>query len=62
MSDILIRGKKVISVSVFCDNITDKAYQSHLSRLKYAGYNSATGRYGFFNQGRDFGVKLSVDL
>ena len=57
-ADFCVRGRKFCSVVLFCDNITDEAYQSHLSRLKYAGYIDRTGRYGFYNPGRNFGVKL----
>jgi iron complex outermembrane recepter protein len=43
-------------------NITDMAYQNHLSRLKYAAENLATGRTGVFNMGRNFSIKLNVPL
>jgi iron complex outermembrane receptor protein len=38
------------------------AYQNHLSRLKYAPMNLATGRSGVFNVGRNFGLKILVPL
>lgn len=44
------------------NNIFDVAYQSHLSRLKYADYNAANGRTGVFNIGRNVSVKLVVPL
>jgi iron complex outermembrane receptor protein len=44
------------------ENLTDKAYQNHLSRLKYAPVNPATGRVGIFNMGRNFNIKLIVHL
>ena len=34
------------------------AYQSHLSRLKYADVNNRTGRRGIFNPGRNITIKL----
>jgi iron complex outermembrane receptor protein len=43
-------------------NIADVAYQNHLSRLKYAAENMATGRTGVFNMGRNFSVKLNIPL
>ena len=44
------------------NNIFDVAYQSHLSRLKYADYNAANGRTGVFNIGRNISLKLVVPL
>jgi iron complex outermembrane receptor protein len=43
-------------------NVADIAYQNHLSRLKYAAENMATGRTGVFNMGRNFSIKLNVPL
>ena len=43
-------------------NLTDKAYQSHLSRLKYADYNPVTGRQGVFNMGRNVIFKITLPL
>jgi len=43
-------------------NITDKAYQSHVSRLKYAPVNDASGRTGIFNTGRNFSFKILIPL
>jgi iron complex outermembrane receptor protein len=40
----------------------DEAYQNHLSRLKYAAVNNATGRAGVYNMGRNFSVKVNVPL
>lgn len=42
------------------NNLTDEAYQTHLSRLKYTAENVTTGRRGVFNMGRNFSIKLSV--
>jgi iron complex outermembrane receptor protein len=36
------------------------AYQNHLSRLKYAAINEATGRVGVFNMGRNFSFKVNI--
>ncbi len=38
--------------------MTDVAYQSHLSRLKYTPENQATGRTGIYNMGRNISFKL----
>lgn len=56
-TDVVIGGRTFASVYIIASNLTDKAYQSHLSRLKYAGSNPVTGRNGVFNPGRNFTVK-----
>ncbi|GAB3427831.1 TonB-dependent receptor [Niabella aquatica] len=61
-SDIKIAGQKICSVSVGIQNIGDVAYQSHLSRLKYADENPVTGRIGVFNMGRNFNARLIIPL
>lgn len=42
------------------NNLFDKAYQSHLNRLKYFEYyeHSPNGRYGIYNMGRNFVIKI----
>ncbi len=61
--DIVNRNKKVICSIYFSgNNLTDVAFQSHLSRLKYAPENYATNRAGIFNMGRNFSVKLVVPI
>lgn len=61
-TDILVKGHKIMSVCITGDNLTDRAYQSHLSRLKYAAVNPLTGRQGIFNMGRNFGIKVMVPI
>ena len=61
-TDIVIKGKTVACLHFIASNLTDKAYQSHLSRLKYADGNTLTGRTGVFNPGRNFTVKLTLYL
>ncbi|MBQ6432376.1 MAG: TonB-dependent receptor [Bacteroidaceae bacterium] len=57
-TDILLRGShKLCELYVIADNLLNSAYQSHLSRLKYADINSVTGRQGIFNPGRNVTVK-----
>lgn len=56
------KGKVVANVSIIGDNLLDKAYQSHLSRLKYADENAVTGRTGVFNMGRNITLKLDIPL
>ena len=52
----------LFSISFSAINITDLAYQNHLSRLKYAAENLSTGRNGVFNMGRNFSIKLNIPI
>lgn len=54
-SDITCKGRRVCSLYVNGENLTNKRYFNHLSRLKYAGD-------GVYNPGRNVGVKLVVYL
>ncbi len=56
------KNQTLFSLSFSALNIGDVAYQNHLSRLKYAEENLATGRQGVFNMGRNFSIKLNVPL
>jgi len=61
-TDLMAKGRKVAEVRLTLQNLTDRAYQNHLSRLKYADVNPATGRRGVFNPGRNFVVKVIVPI
>lgn len=61
-TDILSHGRRVVSLYLSCENLTDRAYQSHLSRLKYTAVNSVTGRRGVFAQGRNVTLKVVVPV
>ncbi len=61
-SDIQVKGRKVAELYITADNLLDKAYQNHLSRLKYADVNAVTGRRGVFNMGRNITFKIVVPL
>ena len=61
-SDINIHHKKVAEVYVIADNLLNRAYQNHLSRLKYCDINHATGRQGIYNMGRNIVFKLIVPI
>lgn len=61
-TQIKYKGRVVANMSVIADNLLDKAYQSHLSRLKYADENPVTGRTGIFNMGRNVIFKLDIPL
>ncbi|HET6991606.1 MAG TPA: TonB-dependent receptor, partial [Bacteroidia bacterium] len=59
-TDICCKTKTVCSLYVYASNITDVAYQSSMSRLKYADPNYVTGRIGVYNMGRNISFKLIV--
>lgn len=61
-TDIAVKGKTLFSIFLNGINLTDVAYQSHLSRLKYTDLNAITGRQGVFNMGRNFSIKLNIPL
>lgn len=52
-TDLVIKGKKRASIYLLADNLTDAAWQSHLSRLK---------EVGIYNMGRNFTVKLLIPI
>lgn len=56
------KRKDFLSLYISGENLADVAYQSHLSRLKYAPENLATGRIGIFNMGRNVSIKLIMNL
>ena len=61
-TDIKSHGKRLLSIYLSGENLTNRAYQSHLSRLKYLDKNMVTGRTGVYNVGRNFSVKVVVPI
>jgi len=61
-SHITKKDKQLFSISIAAQNLTDIAYQSHLSRLKYTDENILTGRTGVFNMGRNYSLKINIPL
>ena len=55
-TDIRWHRRTIASVYLSTTNLTDRAYQSHLSRLKYADTP------GICNMGRSFGVKVLIPV
>ena len=56
-------GKKdFFNLFISGENLANVAYQNHLSRLKYAPENLATGRVGVFNMGRNISTKLVINF
>jgi iron complex outermembrane recepter protein len=61
--DVLNKKRKTaFSIHLAVINITNTAWQSHLSRLKYTATNLVTGRGGVFNAGRNLSIKVNVPL
>ena len=57
-------GKVICKINVLCNNISDVAYQSNMSRLKYLEQypNNPTGRNGIYNMGRNLSLKMIFPL
>lgn len=55
-------NKELFTLYFMINNLTNVAYQNHLSRLKYTDTNYATGRTGVFNTGRNFSFKINIPL
>ena len=65
------KGKVLFNINILGSNITDVAYQSHLSRLKYMDFyvnaagnvvnNTAPGS-GIYNMGRNISFKIIVPI
>ena len=60
--DLHIFGHNCIELTLSCQNLFDKVYQPHLSRLKYLDTNSPTGRQGISAMGRNFCIKVNVPI
>jgi len=56
------KRKDAINLNFVAENIGNVAYQSHLSRLKYAPTNPFNGRTGVYNIGRNFSFKLIINF
>ena len=53
---------KRASLYLGCTNLFDRAYQSHLSRLKYVEATPYKGHQGIYNMGRNITMKLVVPV
>ncbi|MBI1769675.1 MAG: TonB-dependent receptor [Bacteroidetes bacterium] len=61
-ADICSKQKMFCSLYIYASNIFDVAYQSNMSRLKYADTNNVTGRVGVFNMGRNISFKVMIPI
>ncbi|MBL7933469.1 MAG: TonB-dependent receptor [Bacteroidia bacterium] len=58
------KNKELFSFGVFVTNLSDVAYQSNMSRLKYFDNypNNYTGRSGIYSMGRNLSVKIKIPI
>jgi len=65
------KGKRLFNFQILGSNLTDVAYQSHLSRLKYMDFyiskagspdNITVPGSGIYNMGRDISFKINIPL
>ncbi len=61
-TDLHVGHRHVASIYLTLQNMFDRVYQNHLSRLKYLDYTSPSGRTGYANMGRNFSIRLVVPL
>ncbi|MCB0522566.1 MAG: TonB-dependent receptor [Lewinellaceae bacterium] len=62
-ADVRNKQKETVFRLFFAaENLLDKQYFNHLSRLKYAPENPATGMMGILNPGRNFSVRVVVPV
>ena len=61
-TDVKLHGKRLLSLYLSGENLTNRAYQNHLSRLKCLDVNQVTGRRGVYNMGRNFSIKIVVPI
>ena len=60
--DLHIFGHNCIELTLSCQNLLDKVYQPHLSRLKYLDTYALTGRQGISAMGRNVCIKINVPI
>ena len=59
-TDFVSGKNRICSLYFMANNLTDLAYQSNMSRIKYGDVNNVTGRTGVYNIGRNFSIKLII--
>lgn len=60
--DIVVKGKTVCQLFLFCNNLFNTAYIDYMNRFKYYPVNYTTGRVGVYNMGRNVSLKLLIPL
>ncbi len=56
------KDRTLFTIGIYVSNLTDAAYQSNMSRLKYFDSYpvNGSGRSGIFNMGRNWSFKVNV--
>ena len=58
----LASARRIASLYLTVNNLFDRAYQNHLSRLKYTDENPKTGQMGICNMGRNITLKVVLPI
>jgi iron complex outermembrane receptor protein len=63
-TDFMNKGKKMFSLYISVDNLTDAAYLDYMSRFKYYPVNFAANpfRVGVYNMGRNVSFKVLIPI
>lgn len=61
-TDVYVKDHVLFMLSLTGTNLADAGYEDHLSRLRFAPENPATGRVGIYNMGRNFSIKLTIPI
>ncbi|MBA2249470.1 MAG: TonB-dependent receptor [Chitinophagaceae bacterium] len=61
-TDICSKRATLFSIYLYGYNLSDKAYQNSMSRLKYCDTDNTTGRIGVYNMGRNFSIKVNIPI
>ena len=61
-TDVVSKGRTVISLYLICNNLFNTGYIDYMSRFKYLPVNYTSGRVGVFNMGRNLSIKAVVPL
>ena len=59
-TDLHWNGRHICTLNLTLQNVFNRTYQNHLSRLKYLEHEAANGRTGYANMGRNLAVRLTV--
>lgn len=60
--DLHVLGNNCIQVALTCQNLFNKVYQNHLSRLKYVVDEDTGNRYTIYNMGRNLCLKVNIPI
>jgi len=60
--DLHVLGNNCIQVALTCQNLFNKVYQNHPSRLKYVVDEDTGNRYTIYNMGRNLCLKVNIPI